>query len=271
MSSGRKTNIPNVVRTVHKAEIIRLYINSCGQEGYTQEQGRPSKRTLWNILNNCPASQRKSLAGLDNVASDGSTAFETLISICKTLNPPCHDIIHQKLVQSRRYLKGSYKAHCSAADCSRIADHCRRFALSDPVEPCYQQTCEDEHNEFCQDCEVLKKTLTKIKEIASEANVSQDERSNLIYDINQAREQILSWKSHILATVHQEEAKKNALENLSSDTAFIIIDFAMKFLSRRYRESMSSWFGKAGHGMHMSCVILREPGEEQKLKKHTYI
>ena len=37
--TGRKTKIPNAVRTVHKTESIRL-------EGYTQENGRPSERTL---------------------------------------------------------------------------------------------------------------------------------------------------------------------------------------------------------------------------------
>ena len=50
--------MPNAVRTVHKTEAIRLYLGACVMEGYTQENGRPSERTLWNILNNCPASQR---------------------------------------------------------------------------------------------------------------------------------------------------------------------------------------------------------------------
>ena len=54
-------------------------------EGYTQENRHPSESTLWNILNNCPVSQRKGLVGLDNVASDGSDGFDKLIKICKTL------------------------------------------------------------------------------------------------------------------------------------------------------------------------------------------
>ena len=63
--------MPNVVCTVHKAEMIRLYEGVCNKEGYIDE--KPSTLTLWNILNMCPASRRKSLAGLDNVA-----AFDTL-------------------------------------------------------------------------------------------------------------------------------------------------------------------------------------------------
>ena len=51
--------MPNAVRTVHKSEIVGLYI--AASEGYTTANGRPSVRTIWNMLNNCPANQRKSL------------------------------------------------------------------------------------------------------------------------------------------------------------------------------------------------------------------
>ena len=57
----------------------------------------------------------------------------------------------------------------------------------------------------------------------------------------------------------------------------------MKFLTRKYRESMRSWFGKAGNGKHVSCVILRDEttshntddntndASVEKLRKRTYI
>ena len=56
----------------------------------------------------------------------------------------------------------------------------------------------------------------------------------------------------------------------------------MKFLARWYRESMRSWFGKAGMGMHVTCVIMKDdssvlenpeaaPTEEERFKKRTYI
>ena len=82
--TGRRAIIPNAVRTVLKAEIIRLYTSAC-DKGCTKEKGHSFERTVWNILNNCPASQRKSLADLDNVASEGTDAFDELISICKSL------------------------------------------------------------------------------------------------------------------------------------------------------------------------------------------
>ena len=66
---------------VHKAGIIRLYTSKRAKEGYTKEGGRPSEATLWNIFNNCPSSQKKSLAGLDNVASEGSDVFDDLMTL----------------------------------------------------------------------------------------------------------------------------------------------------------------------------------------------
>ena len=116
LSSGRKANIPNAVRTVHKAEFIRLYVSACNKEWYTQRTVRPSERTLWNILNNCLALQRKSLVGLDNVASEASDAFDKLITICK-LNGTNHtEALVKALTDSRRYLKGVYRIHCSSAE-----------------------------------------------------------------------------------------------------------------------------------------------------------
>ena len=70
---------------VHKAGIIRLYTSKRAKEGYTKEGGRPSEATLWNIFNNWPSLQKKSSAGLDNMASEGSDAFDDLISIWKSV------------------------------------------------------------------------------------------------------------------------------------------------------------------------------------------
>ena len=83
LSSNKKVVMPNVVQTVHKAEIIRLYEGACDQMNHTKETGQPSTRTLRNILQNCPASQRKSLSGLDNIAAEGTDAFDRIISKMK--------------------------------------------------------------------------------------------------------------------------------------------------------------------------------------------
>jgi hypothetical protein len=60
------------------------------------------------------------------------------------------------------------------------------------------------------------------------------EKIDFAYDLEESKKtNIVAWKGHIVATVHQDEQKTNLLENLDSETAFLIIDFAMKFLSRK--------------------------------------
>ena len=69
-----------------------------------KEKGHPSERTLWNIPNNSWASKRENLAGLDNVASEGSDAFDELISICKSVKNEELQSLMKGLVAGRRYL-----------------------------------------------------------------------------------------------------------------------------------------------------------------------
>ena len=61
---------------------------------------------------------------------------------------------------------------------------------------------------------------------------------------------------------------------MDENTAFVVIDFAMKFLSRRY-ESMANQFGKAGMRMHVTCVIMKDAERanpnEIHYKKCTYL
>ena len=129
--------MPAVVRIQHKAEIIRLYNHRCDLEGYTQESGRPSVRTLYNILNNCPSSQRKSLAGLDNIACEGSEAYDVLEQLLTKIGSDESRTLNGKLKASKRYLKGDFKCHV-AGDCDSVPDHCRIFGLSDQKDPDFQ-------------------------------------------------------------------------------------------------------------------------------------
>ena len=247
--------MPNVVRTVHKAEIIRLYEAACDEEGYDKNSGRPSTRTIWNILDNCPSNQRKSLSGLDNIAAEGSDAFESIIKALQVVSSKCKErsdlvkIATDALMERKRYLKGGYKAHCADEGGLRVADHCRLLALSDPKNKDFQKKCNHGHDKFCDNCENLKDVLTKSESIINECNPFSmiKEKSSLLYDVSTAIEKIHTWKAHILATIHQESQKNDIFADLDRETVFFIIDFAMKVLPKRYRESMVKWFGKKGN------------------------
>ena len=82
-----------------------------------------------------------------------------------------------------------------------------------------------------------------VKNLISNAqDITENEGNDFHYDATQSVHSILQWKAHILTTVNQDIAKQHILEWLDDLTAFIVIDFAMKFLACQYRESMKSWF-----------------------------
>ena len=69
---------------------------------------------------------------------------------------------------------------------------------------------------------------------------------------------IVAWKSHVKRTVNQERGTQGALASLNAQTCLLIIDWTMKFLPQRYRESMSIFFFcKTGESWHISYVIIK--------------
>ena len=156
LSSGEKLVMPNVIRTVTRSTMVSQYLQLCQEEDFEPL----SRATMYRILEVGEASQRKALHGLDNVAADGATAFASLLKITDELqnagaDPDWCAGIKEKLNQAKRYLKTDYKVHCKE-ECSPCADHCRVFALSDPVNEAFKQECEHLHNLQCDMCQNLK-------------------------------------------------------------------------------------------------------------------
>ena len=45
----------------------------------------------------------------------------------------------------------------------------------------------------------------------------------------------------------------------------LVVDWAMKFLPRKFRESQSDWFGKRGISWHLAVAIRRKSGEMEMM------
>ena len=154
LSSGAKLVMPNVVRTVTRSTMLAQYWQYCSEEEFEPL----SRATLYRILEVREASQRKALQGLDNVAADGATAFNTIEKIVDELekagaDPEWSVNVKEKLNDGKKYLKTNYKVHCKE-DGSPCADHCRAFALSDPSIEAFKQECNHQHNLQCDMCMV---------------------------------------------------------------------------------------------------------------------
>ena len=89
---------------------------------------------MYRVLKVREASQRKSPQGLDNTAADGAEGSEIVENLGEQHGVSkewCSDV-NRSLAKAKRYLKTEYCVHCRHGE-SACADHCRKFALSDPL------------------------------------------------------------------------------------------------------------------------------------------
>ena len=95
------------------------------------------------------------------------------------------------------------------------------------------------------------------------------EKDELKYSIGQAVGKIDSWKAHLLRSIHQDQARLDAIQNLTTTSALLIIDWAMKWLPRKFRESQRDWFAKRGISWHITVAIRRS--QEGKIQMLTFV
>ncbi|CAF2996833.1 unnamed protein product [Rotaria sp. Silwood2] len=260
MSNGTIITVPNHIRNLIPSRIIVQYHQFCNET--CPNTFKPlSKSILYEILDGCSASTRKSLQGLDYFSADGSTAFDNLINIAnELLTIGVSDTVVRQLKNdlqlSRNYLKNDYKLHIH--DGSTIPDHCSSFSLSDPHEKEWQQPCDHHHNDECEYCTLLENSFLLLSSLVKNStnNCSPDKKKRLLHRIAHNIELIHDWKSHQLRTVNQEKARSEILENLDSKSVFIQIDWSMKFLAKEYRESQRQWFADNAGCFHGSEFLL---------------
>ena len=150
------------------------------------------------------------------------------------------------------------------SDTSPVAEHCSVYALSDPSDSDLRRKCSHVHDEVCPHCRSLDAALKDIKEAAGNAKFhSDEERDECLHLFKSAQCAIHNWKCHQLRSVHQDQARLDALNGLNSESVMIVSDWAMKFLPQMYRESQADWFGKRGISWHISVAFRRFEGELQ--------
>ncbi|CAF2057874.1 unnamed protein product [Rotaria magnacalcarata] len=77
--------IPLTIRKLAPQRIITQYYDYC-KEYYGNTFHHLGQSSLFSMLNECTASTRRSLQGLDSFSAEGSTAFDFLISIVDGLS-----------------------------------------------------------------------------------------------------------------------------------------------------------------------------------------
>ncbi|XP_063419323.1 uncharacterized protein LOC134702179 [Mytilus trossulus] len=164
-------------------------------------------------------------------------------------------------------MKTDYKLHIKQND--ECADHCINLALSDPSDALLQNPCQHIHNIKCDRCELFPNLIKLLKEKISNTNVyDQEQKCDLLKEIEIAECKVTDWKSHVLRTINQDEGRMNLLEKLDPNQMLVVMDWAMKFLPSLHREKQSDFYGQKGLSWHISVCIFKNTNG--KLKHETF-
>lgn len=182
------------------------------------------------------------------------------------------DKVTKDLKASKRYLKTDYKTHISGEE--RCKDHCTTFSLSDPSNAEFSESYNHNHDLSWHECS---RFTNVIEEVTAKLNdecihLTNDLRARLLQEQNQATKCIHAWKSHLLRTIVQDNAKQDILANLDCGSMLMIMDWAMKFQPMKFREQMDDFFGKRGRSWHVTCVIKRgDDSGDQRVEVETFV
>eukprot|EP00105_Crassostrea_gigas_P039753 XP_019923901.1 PREDICTED: uncharacterized protein LOC105330822 isoform X2 [Crassostrea gigas] len=272
LEDGSVISIPEVVRTVWHSTLVKIYLAYCEETEFIPL----SRSTLYHILRVCHASRRTNLKGLDNTAAYGGNSYDVLLSTVAEVEKYATDGLllmelkecKDSLVASRIYMKTDFKMHIKQTD--HCGDHCINYALSDPLDNQFQQTCIDhQHDVACDRCQLLPTAILNLKEILDKlADLSPNTKEEMLVDIEAAEAKILEWKSHIVKTINQDKARTQTLKDLQPGDILLIMDWAMKFLPITFSEKQSNWYGQKGLNWHLSVCIYKD--EDSNLKHRTF-
>jgi hypothetical protein len=141
---------------------------------------------------------------------------------------------------------------------SRVTDHCRLYSLSDPSDGDFVADCDHEHDLKCDRCELIPSIFEEVESTLKDlSTMDNEEKNDMEYVITQSKKNILTWKAHLLGDINQNEARLNCLRDLDSGSVLVVLDWAMKFLPRKYCEGQSDWFGKRGISWHIAVAMTK--------------
>lgn len=169
--------------------------------------------------------------------------------------------IKRTVHEFKQYIRTDFYLHIKEA--SKVADHCFTWAVSDPEEEKFSEHCETHgevqhtHSVRCQRCALFDSAMDSVKKLLQsdldETNAGlahgrnarhrgalekrKEELEDLMYDLEEAEQQILALKKHIVRSKISEETRKRIVEELTPTSALLTIDFAQKILPMEYREA----------------------------------
>ena len=151
---------------------------------------------------------------------------------------------------------------------STIPDHCIRYALSFNDDADYNTPCDHEHKERCDRCDIFPAVVKEVETVLDNLEDG-GVKDEMKHDVSYYVEKIQAWKAHLLRSINQDQARLDILQGLNPESALLVLDWAMKFLPRKFREAQSDLFGKRGISWHITVAIRKT--EDGKMQMLTFV
>ena len=83
----------------------------------------------------------------------------------------------------------------------------------------------------------------EIERAVQEVGGTTDTKKDLVFVTLQSKQCINSWKAHLLRSTNRDESRPDVIDELDETSALLVLDRAMKYLPKKFRESQTDWFG----------------------------
>ena len=122
-------------------------------------------------------------------------------------------------------------------------------------------TCNHNHDLRCDRCSLFPNVVQDVESQLESVTIPYEDREEMKFMVARSKKHIEAWKAHILRFINQDQAQLEILKSLDNSSVLVVLDWAMKLIPRKYRESQADWFGKRGISWHISVAMKNPPGE----------
>ena len=109
----------------------------------------------------------------------------------------------------------------------------------------------------------------EIERAVQEVGGTTDTKEDLAFVTLQSKQYINSWKAHLLRSTNQDESRPDVIDELDETSALLVLDRAMKYLPKKFRESQTDWFGKRDLPWHITVATRK--GNDGKIEMMTFV
>ena len=253
-AKGNVRDIAKVIRTQTDEDLFRKITAMLKEKGF---QNIPCRRAILNILSCMPASTAKEMCGINATVEEASEALKTLERLIKDLEVPSvqknhypkesFDSMLKSLKSASKYYKQHYVYNLQSH--SRVASHCLAHGLSDPSQGEFQETCPEEHDERCENCEIIPNLVQCLEGVLKTLDDAGDLPMHMTFDeaqyeLHDSHYKIVSLVGHLMRNQVSNSQWEKMLYEKKPHRVMLTVDFAMKLLAKKYRESTKFWYGK---------------------------